>query len=228
MKQRGEPFFFVMAILLIAIVVTGFATFTLKRPESPFGMPLILHVHGVVFLSWYVLLATQTRLIGVGNVKLHMRLGTASIGLAVAMLVLGYLVTRHAYARPDWSIAGLPHDVSAIFPFVDILLFAVVYGLGVANRHTPAAHKRLMILAGIIIIDPAIARLVFATGAPPPLILVLEMALPLMLVAYDFVALKRPHWASLLGVALMAVSLTAKMTASMWPWWPGFADWMFG
>lgn len=228
MKKWDERFFFVMAILLIAIVFTGFGAFTLRRSESPFDMPLILHIHGVVFLSWYVLLVTQTRLISGGNVKLHMHLGTTSVGLAVAMVVLGYFVTRHAFARPDWSIAGLSHDASAMFPFMDILLFPIVYGLGIANRHTPAAHKRLMILAGIIIIDPAMARLIFATGAPAPLILVLEMALPLLLVAYDFVALKRPHWASLLGVSLMAVSLTAKMTAPMWPWWPGFANWMFG
>ena len=228
MKNRGEPFFFYMAIILIVIVISGFSAIAMIRPEGPLAIPLILHIHGAIFLGWFVLLATQARLIGAGNVSLHMRLGKASVVLTVAMIILGYIATRHAYARPDWSIAGHSHEASAIFPATDIVLFVAAYALGLLNRRDGTAHKRLMLIAGIIIIDAAMARLIFVLGAPPPMILVVEMSLVLSLVVYDFITRKRPHWASLFGVALMATSLAAKMTAPLWPWWPGFADAVFG
>ena len=228
MSKSGEPFFFVMALLLIAIVIAGFGGLALQRPDGPFAMPLLLHLHGTVFLSWYILLATQAGLIGAGRADLHKRLGKASLVLAIAMIVLGYLATRHAYARPDWSIAGLSREGSAIFPATDIVLFVIAYLFGLANRRVAAAHKRLMLVAWMIIIDAAMARLMFVIGAPFPVIIAAELALVLALVAYDFVRLKRPHWASLFGVALMAASIAAKGVAPTLPWWPSVADTLFG
>ena len=47
-----------------------------------------------------------------------------------------------------------------MFPFTDIVNFVIAYGLAFANRRKPVAHKRLMLLSGMLMIDPAAARLV--------------------------------------------------------------------
>lgn len=229
MKKPGEPFFVIMAVFMIAIVVVGFGGVALQLPGGPLGLPALLHLHGAVFLSWYVLFAAQASLISAGRVRTHMTLGAASIVLALAMITLGYLATRHAYGRPDWSIAGLPRGASAIFPFTDIFNFTIVYTLALTTRlKDAAAHKRLMLAASILIIDAAVARLMFVIGAPPPFALGVEGALFAALFIYDWRSLKRIHWASLLAFALFALALAAKFTIATTPWWNGFAETLYG
>ncbi|MEM6913036.1 MAG: hypothetical protein AAF511_03560, partial [Pseudomonadota bacterium] len=67
MKTKNEPFFFYMACLLIVIIICGFSVVSVQRPGGPLATPFFLHFHGAVFLSWFVLLAFQVRLIGAGS-----------------------------------------------------------------------------------------------------------------------------------------------------------------
>ncbi len=227
-KLGGEPYFFVMALILIAIVIGGFVTPVFLEPGGILAKPALIHFHGAVFLSWFLLFAVQARLIGAGNVTVHMRLGKLSIIIAAAMIVLGYLVTRGAYARPDWSIAGLPPAASTMFPTTDIVNFSIAYSLGLANRGAPVTHKRFMLLAGLLIIDPAFFRLMFYMGLGGPLIIVGEFMLFASLLVYDWVRLKRLHWSSLLGFALFALAMTGKMVFAAHPAWMAFANKLFG
>jgi len=56
-----------------------------------------------------------------------------------------------------------------------------------------------MLLAGILILDPAVARLVEAVGAQFVFIPIIELGLFAALLAYDRIKLKRLHWTSLLA-----------------------------
>lgn len=224
---QGEQFFLVMGLLLLAIVIGGFLPPMLVRPGGIASIPLLLHVHGVVFVSWFLLFCAQARLAGSGNIELHMRLGKASVLIASAMIILGYFVIRGAYANPDWNIAGMTGAASVMFPFTDMLNFTIVYSLALANRRNPAAHKRLMLLAGILIIDPAVARLVMTLEAAVPMIAVLELLLFAALFIYDVVTRRRPSWASVLGFGLFAAALAAKLTVSQHPGWHSFVEFVF-
>ncbi len=226
--RRGEPFFLIMGLVLAVVVVAGFGSSILMRPGGIATVAPLLHVHGAVFFGWFVVFCLQARLIAAGNVRLHMTLGKASVVLAAAIVVLGYVVMRGAYARPDFSIAGLPPAPSMMFPFTDVVNFVIAYGLALANRRTPAAHKRLMLLAGILIIDPAAARLVFALGGPPPMIIALELALLGALIVYDLITRRRPHWASLLGLGLYIAALVAKFAMAGHPGWAEFVERLLG
>ena len=227
-QAAGDRFFFLMALVLIALVITGFTLGAFARPGGIAAVPLFLHFHGGVFFAWFVLFATQAYLMNSGNVTLHKQLGAASIFLAVTMVILGFIVTKGAYAKPEWSIAGRPAAGSALFPFTDIVNFIIAYTLGVLNRRNGAAHKRFMLLAGILIIDPAVGRLVYVLGGQPLLILLIEGGLVAALIGYDLRKLKRPHWASLVGAALFVAAMTAKMTLAEAGWWKSFADNLFG
>lgn len=224
---QGERFFLVMGLVLLAIVIGGFAPPVFTRPGGVASLPLLLHVHGAVFVSWFLVFCTQARLAGSGNIRLHMQLGKASTLVATAMIVLGYFVIRGAYANPDWNVAGMSRAASVMFPFTDIVNFTIAYGLAMANRRNPAAHKRLMLLAGLLIIDPAAARLVFTLGLALPVILILELALFSALIAYDLKSRRRPSWTSLLGLGLFLVALAAKLTVAQSPGWRSFVEFVF-
>ena len=226
-KKQGETFFLVMGLILLAIVIAGFVPPALSRPGSAASMPILLHVHGAVFVSWFLIFCAQARFVGSGRLSLHRRLGKASVLVAVAMVILGYFVIRGAYANPEWNIAGMSGAASVMFPFTDIVNFTIAFGLALANRHNPSAHKRLMLLAGILIIDPAVARFVMTLGAAPPLIVILELLLLGALITYDIVTRRRPSWASMLGLGLFAAALVAKLTVSQQPVWRSFVELVF-
>lgn len=227
MQKRQEPFFFWMAVLLIVIIISGFSLLAFQRPGGPMATPLFLHFHGAVFLGWFLLLATQARLIGVGSVDLHKKLGLGSIGLAIAIVIIGYLVVQSAIARPGAIIAGRPAAIGSVFPIADIINFMIVYSLGLLNRGTANAHKRLMLLAGVLMIDPAMARLIIGLGLPGVLILVFEVALLLSLVVYDVTKFRRPHWVSLFGLALYIATFAFKLNIESVSWWPQFVGVLF-
>ncbi len=227
-SQRGERFFFIMGLVLIAIVLAGFVPFGLMRPGGVTAVPVLLHVHGAVFLSWFILFSIQARLVGVGNLKLHKRLGQLSALLAAMMIVLAYFVMREAYGRPDFSIAGLPAASSIIFPFTDIVNFTIAYGLALANRKTAAVHKRWMLLAGILMIDPAVARIAITLGGPPPMILGIELALFVALIVFDVRTRRQPSWATMCGFGLYAAAMVSKFTVAHTPAWTNFVNAVFG
>jgi hypothetical protein len=227
MQNRSEPFFFWMALVLIAIVVSGFSIATAQKPGGIGSVPLYLHAHGAIFLGWYVLLAVQAGLIRRSRPALHRRLGGMSLVLALAIVIVGYLVTRGAVARPDGLIAGQPAIRGAVFPMFDIVVFSLVYSLGMLNRKRPEAHKRFMLLAAILMIDPAMARLVIGLGLPLPMILVTELVLLLALIAYDLIARGRPHWASLLGLVLYCLVTAVKFSIVELEWWPDLVRALF-
>ena len=223
-SRSGEQFFLMMGLVLMAIVIAGFLPPVFTRPGGVSALPILLHLHGAVFFAWFVLFCVQARLIGGGNVRLHMNLGKASMLVSGSMLVLGYLVLRGALAKPEFSIAGMPAAPSAMFPFTDMVNFTIAYGLALANRRVPAAHKRLMLLAGILIIDPAAARLVMTIGGPPPVILLVELALFAALIAYDVRTRRRPHWTSMLGLGLFVLAIVAKLTVAQTQGWASFVS----
>ncbi|MEM7739879.1 MAG: hypothetical protein AAF225_03690 [Pseudomonadota bacterium] len=227
MTAKSEPFFFSMAVLLIVIVISGFSVVSFQRPGGPLATPFFLHFHGAVFLSWFLLLAFQARLIGARSYKFHGQLGLMSLGLAVAIVIIGYLVVRMTVQKPDGIIAGRPALIGAIFPTLDIINFAIAYSLGVLNRGNANAHKRLMLIAAIMMIDAAMARLIFGLGLPGTLIIKAEFSLLLAILVYDLVKLRRPHWATLIGMLLYIAAMRFKLSIDGVSWWPAFSQAFF-
>ncbi|WP_299196636.1 hypothetical protein [uncultured Erythrobacter sp.] len=200
-NPRAEPFFFNMTIAMIVIIFAGFGASALYLPEFPFPPSTLLIFHGIVMLGWYILTASQARLIGKANFTLHKRLGQLSAALVALILVTGYFAVSAAIARPETSIAGMTPAGSTIFPTMDLLGFVLFYALALANRTNGAAHKRLMVLAGLMMLPPATARLGLAIGFEP-LAGIAAFAIAGAFLVYDWRSRGRPHWASVLGLVV--------------------------
>ena len=152
-------FFSAMAFVAALVVFAGFApTYFLKQV---FGTPVLsplFHLHGALFTSWIVLFIVQTSLIATKRVRLHQRLGILGAFLAGAMLIAGYLVAITATRRA--VNAGAAEALGfLVVPIGDLLQFAVLIALGLYFRRRPQVHKRLLLLATIALLAPAIARL---------------------------------------------------------------------
>lgn len=161
-RSDFEHRFFITALVAIfAIVAIGFAkTYYLKFLFGTPALPWLVHLHGALMTSWFVLFLTQTCLIATHRVRWHRRLGAFGALLALAILVVGPIVLVHAVARE----LAAPHGhrffiVIFGFDLVVLIDFAILVSSAIALRRRSDFHKRLMLLATCSIILPAIARL---------------------------------------------------------------------
>ncbi len=120
---------------------------------------LIIHIHGVVFSSWILLLLAQTSLVAVGLVDLHRPLGLLGFGLACLLVIVGLLAATDSLARH--FAAGEPGVGARAFyaiPITDMLIFATLIYFAFRQRFNPSAHKRLILIATITLLDAAFGR----------------------------------------------------------------------
>jgi hypothetical protein len=212
-----------MSALILLIVLTGFAPTLYLRPVfTPPAIPGYLFLHGVVLTSWFVWLFGQTLLIRSGRPRLHRRLGVVGAVLAVAVPIAGLMATAGVTTRvvalgidlnADASVLGIGVSGVPVLQFLsgvvwgnlsDALSFAVLAWTGLLLRRRPAAHRRLMLLATVAIVGPALARLArlpHMGGEGGPFVLVASLALLAIIVAYDVATMKKVHPATLLGTA---------------------------
>ncbi|MGZ3258135.1 MAG: hypothetical protein ACXWIO_02985, partial [Croceibacterium sp.] len=93
--RRFRPsFFFWMTLAMCVFVFGGFGMHSFLpalRGNFP-PAPPIVHLHAVVFVSWMILLVTQSALVGAGNIKLHRSLGMWGIAHATAIMIFGLML----------------------------------------------------------------------------------------------------------------------------------------
>jgi hypothetical protein len=213
-SSRARPsFFFFAHFVLLFVVLLGFApTFYLRTAFHRTGsLPTLLYVHGTVLTLWFLLTVVQGWLMHLGRVRWHRRLGYVSAGYAVIVVVFGTLAELMLLSQID--SAGDGENIVVWGNFFTLIMFAAFVSLAVVFRAKPQAHKRLILLASMSIVGPALARFprwpIFAGGmeagrnyAIGGLLLMFAL-----LLTYDIVTRKRPHPASLCGMLAIVVSL---------------------
>ena len=202
-----------LAAIILAAVFLGFAqTFYLRgiltipawKAFAVPPLPLLVQIHGAIFSSWILLLTTQTSLVTAHRVDLHRRLGFVGFVLACLLVLVGLATTCQMLAR-----RFTPGDPRLRFPFlqvVDMIVFSTLICFGYRQRRNPAAHKRLMLIGTITLLDAVFVRWpVLVVGN----FLVAEMccyALLLLLAGYDLWSMGKVHRATLWASAVLIVS----------------------
>ena len=206
-KRREDVFFLCMVGAILAVNFVGFArTYYLAGLfRAPLPSPLV-HIHGALFTSWLLLLAAQTALIGANKIRLHRNLGVLGGVIALGMLVLGTMVTVFALRRH-----AFPTEGGAAFIFVAdagaLLLFAFFVLMGFLKRNDSVRHKRLMLLATIAILGPALSRWSFPFMRWAPAIFILWLIFPIALLVFDIISRKKPSAVTVVGFTLLLVYL---------------------
>lgn len=154
----GEArFFFIMACLMAATTVGGFALMAAMGISS-FSLPLVYHVHAVIFLAWVALYVAQNTLVLRGNIAAHRRLGKTAAILIPVMVVMGVTITFMTLQ----ITGGPPFFAQAEFLVVNlfhIAAFAGLAGWALVRRRETDWHRRLMFGAMATVGSPGLARL---------------------------------------------------------------------
>jgi hypothetical protein len=226
-KRRDRMFYGGMAILATAIVFAGFSrTYYLR---GVFGNPpigLLRHMHGFLFTSWLVLLIVQVSLVAARRTDIHRRLGVAGGVLAALMVVAGLTLGIEA-AKQGHSPPGLPPLVFLVIPVGDILVFATLVVAGFYYRRQSETHKRLMVLATLVLLPAAVARLPFAfiLATGPLAFYGLPDLLLLACIGYDTLVHRRLHPAYLWGGLILIVTQPLRLLIGGTAAWLTLAHW---
>lgn len=237
-------FYVWIAGICAAVAIITFApTYWLQLPAGTFTGPPILHVHGALFTAWMLFFVLQTWFVAAGRIRDHRSWGLAGISLATAMVFVGLAAAIAGYR--EGVAAGFLDGTRAfmISPVSAVLLFGGLIAAAIANTTRPETHKRLMVVATVSLLQPALARVFFAflvgvgpglrpgVGEPPPVAITIPPALigDLLIVAaiiYDWLTRGRPHPAYLIGGGILLAVQLLRVPLSATPGWGAIADFL--
>ncbi len=211
-RAYEQAFFAAAALVLLALVVAGFAQSYFFAGFLLANLPsALVHVHASLFVGWLLLFIVQIALVTIGNVQWHRRLGATMAVWALLMVLVGPPTAVMAARRPHSGVGALQFlgDLGLI------VVFAILVARALLLRRDSATHKRLMLLATATLILPALSRLDLTL----PFLLGLYFLVPIALVAWDRTTIHRIHRATVFGLALMILLVVATLGISPTPMW---------
>jgi len=231
--QIARSRFHAVAIAALAVaVVAGFAKtyyFKVFSGSPPLTRPE--HLHGMIATVWVALHYTQARLVAAHRVDLHRRLGI--FGAFVAALLAVQVVTM-AIGNAAAGHGGPPGRDPLQFLSVPIgttTMFVLFVGSALVLRRRREWHKRLMLLATLTLMMPAMGRLdqqiVQPLGLPR---FVLAPAVTFAFLAWacvhDWRRAGRVHPAYIVGGIALLVSMPLRRAIGFTDAWLPIARWL--
>lgn len=237
-------FYFWLSVVCLAIGVGGFApTYWLQLSLGSFNGTSLMHIHGLVFTVWLLLLVGQNWRIAQGRVDHHRAWGLAGIALATLMLAIGWVTA--IVGLSDRFSAGYGDDARKflIVPLYSVTMFFAFVVAAIANIRRSEWHKRFIFAATAIALTPAVARVFilanrgyepgFRPGNLPPLTVNFTLR-PLLVTClivigagmiHDWRTRGRPHPAWVIGLSVLTIGAVLRAPLSATPAWLAFADW---
>lgn len=169
-RAKTGSFYTWMAVAAVATAFLGFIpTYFQPMAAGAFAANPVVHLHGMVFFSWTLFALVQTSLVPSGRVALHREVGLAGISLATLVVVMGTLAALNSLKTSVATGQAAAGEAFLIVPLSLMATFAVIFIAAVANIRRPQAHKRLMLLATLSLLNAPIARplLVWVWPTPP-------------------------------------------------------------
>jgi len=192
--RRDRRFFTGMAVAAALTVLAGFApTYYLKGAFGAPALSPLLHLHGLLFTCWILLFLVQVTLVAAKRTDIHRRLGVVGGVLAPLMVAVGLAAAIGSARRGFTPPGGPPPLVFFVIPVTDLFVFSTMVGTALYFRRVSETHKRLMLLATIGLLTPAIARLPNVAAMGPPLFFGLTDLFIVACLVYDRLTRGRVH-----------------------------------
>ena len=178
----------------------------------------------MAFTAWLVLLLSQTLLIRLRQGSMAPRHGQGAVVVVAVMVITGYMVI---FGKPRPT----PFTRAFIFtPMLSLLLFPLLFGAAIHFRRDPATHKRLMLIATILIANAGVSRLMRMFGLDAVHYFqgyaVTYALLLLPLIAFDLTRLKTLHRATAWGMLVLVVRHPLHAAIANTDAWQRFAAWL--
>ena len=202
------------------VVLVGFSrTFYLRMWFDVPPLSFLRYLHGSLMTTWYALFLAQVLLVSQRRVDIHRRLGIFAALTAAAIVPVGCATAiafiRRLHSNPDEAPIAA---IIAGFDFISLFVFTLLVGTALVLRRHSDVHKRLMTLASLSLLGPALARIFSDEQA-----VWLTYVLVLIPVAIDTWRHRRLHPAFGWGGALFLISSRLAVHAAVSKQWIDYA-----
>lgn len=216
-----------MMLAITAALIYGFARSPLL-PGRVWDLEPFFYFHSAVMFAWMLLFSVQVGLVSARNVKLHRTLGTIAFALIPIIAISGVPAAMISGGR--LGPAGQPPvDGQLNFMgtlFLILVMFTGYAGLGMAWRRDAQRHKRLMLLAAIVLVEVAVFRWPFAFLRTHNMVHHVTELFLLPVIAWDLLTRRRLHPVTLWGGAAFLVYGIVTPTIVNSAWWLEAGRWM--
>jgi hypothetical protein len=224
-KTGWRPTYFVsMALLIVFFAFGGFGiTYFFPMVEGTFrDVRPAVHIHGMIFFAWTLVLLLQTSLVASDNRALHRTVGMAGISLATAVVIFGVIVSMQTegglIARGE-ILRGYGLGFSSL---TAMAAFGTMFALAIKNLRRLDYHKRWILMATCNILAAPVNRILspFFDG-PTPIVatFLVILVIPATCLIYDMRTRGRPHIVTLIGIAVLSIRLLGTLqftTTEVW------------
>jgi hypothetical protein len=157
-RDRATFFYIGYGLFAVAAIFAGFSTtYIIPMSQRTFHAPWFVHLHGASALSWAILLIYQARLVRLNRTPLHRQVGRIGLPLAVTAWASGIATATWA-AKRDFPDTGTVATSNLASTSIGLSLYLALVIVAIALRKRPDWHKRLIMLATIQVLWPAIFR----------------------------------------------------------------------
>ena len=163
--NTGDVRFYRNPLPVMAIGLDRGSVVQLAAGSSSFSAPLQVHAHAAVFMGWVALVVTQAWLAGAGSFANHRLLGSVAAVWALALVVMGPLVTLESVRTGRAPFFFHPQHFLLVNS-MGVLVWAGMFAAAVALRRNSEWHVRLQVAAFFLLLGPGFGRLL-----PAPLMM---------------------------------------------------------
>lgn len=155
---REETFYQRMAVGLALLILFAFGQFAARGFVDYGQVPLVVHLHAGAMVLWLGLLVVQATLAQRMELALHRKLGWVGLALVLAippLAIAACVAMERAHMVPPFFTPAFFLALVA----VESLTFAGLVIAAIALRRRTQWHRRLIVGATIILLEPALGRL---------------------------------------------------------------------
>ena len=200
MKQKNQSkLMWILGVVIIAFVILAFGTAAIVQPyrvDRYFKPTVFIHI--LLSMSWLFLFVYQSRLIIKGKIEKHRK--NALLGMLLVPLIL----IEAIYITYEW---GDPRRL--IGESRDVLVFAILFFISIwaAKKGKLQTHKRLLLIAALNLIAPAITRVSFVFDWSRPTGILISILIWIFVpIFYDLLSIRKIHKATIFGIIFTILS----------------------
>jgi len=125
----------------------------------------------------------------------------AAVIMGLGVYTSTHMVPRNAAAHPPLSEADIQlYSAVTVADLAGFVVFPILVGLAIYFRRRTDIHMRLMLIATMEIMGPAVARIGSWGGAFIPIAITAMLGVMVALVVHDLWTRRRVHLATILGL----------------------------
>jgi len=212
-------FYFLMSLLIAAVVVYGFSwQIETRFLHPPHPKPVLLSIHAVIFSAWVLFYTVQSSLVRTHNVRIHRSVGWFGVALGVAIPTIGTITafTMRLFDLHDPELARRAPLLRTAL--LDLTSFTIPFALAIYWRSKPEFHRRLMLMASCALTAAAFVRFPAAFHPWPWYYLGVDL-LVLLGVLRDLAVNRRVHPVYVVGLPALILAQFTVMD-SILHFWP--------